>query len=66
MINKFMPSSSTSEEALNVPQNVQYKDASVSHRSTYPIIAEKILLAKNEDDELLIKVLYSQCRLENL
>lgn len=57
-----MPSVSNSEPANTTPQNIQYKEISVSHKTSYPIIAERILLAKNEEDELLIKVNYSQCR----
>ena len=65
LINKSMPSTSTSELVQN-SQNVEYKDVSVSHKTSYPIIADKVLLSRTEDDEFLIKVLYSQCRLVDL
>jgi DNA-directed RNA polymerase III subunit RPC2 len=65
LINKSMPSVSTSEQVQN-SQNVEYKDVSVSHKTSYSIIADKVLLSRTEDDEFLIKVLYSQCRLVDL
>ena len=44
MINKFMPTGLGSENivAANAVQNVEWKEFPVTHKSTYPVCAEKV------------------------
>lgn len=43
--------------------NVEYKDVSVAYKGSEPVIAERVLLSyNNEDDAHLIKVVLAQCR----
>ncbi|KAH7718155.1 DNA-directed RNA polymerase [Aphelenchoides avenae] len=65
LINKFMPT--VQAENAIVPggssTNVEYKDVSVPYKGSEPVIAERVLLSyNNEDDAHLIKVVLAQCR----
>lgn len=55
------PSVSVPSEII-MPQNVSYKDASISHKLSYPVCAEKVLISYNDEDPHLFKILISQCR----